>query len=332
MDGWDVLKGERWSISDPVQMVAVKGPKLLADRLKETEEEDGNEEEAETEARLTPSDVNMETSTEVFVCGPGRLRFSPCVFPQGSSVGDVLERFVQQWAPSSPLDFYVSRDGRVTRPDERLRGGAVYRLVPRLPGGKGGFGSMLRALGAQIEKTTNREACRDLSGRRLRDVNHEKEMGEWLKQQAEREAEKERQRAERLQRKTAEPAHQFSDPAYQRQCHSLAERLEDSVLKGLQATASKRAGPAHDHRPTKKKKTAACFWTGLDDLSSEEAEEEHVESTDEEGAEPATTGEGTREVVETAPPEGKRGMTAKSSPGPQHAQAGDALGEAVASV
>lgn len=37
-----------------------------------------------------------------------------------------------------------------------------------------GFGSMLRALGAQIEKTTNREACRDLSGRRLRDVNHEK--------------------------------------------------------------------------------------------------------------------------------------------------------------
>lgn len=38
-----------------------------------------------------------------------------------------------------------------------------------------GFGSMLRALGAQIEKTTNREACRDLSGRRLRDVNHEKE-------------------------------------------------------------------------------------------------------------------------------------------------------------
>jgi len=33
---------------------------------------------------------------------------------------------------------------------------------------------MLRALGAQIEKTTNREACRDLSGRRMRDVNNEK--------------------------------------------------------------------------------------------------------------------------------------------------------------
>lgn len=37
-----------------------------------------------------------------------------------------------------------------------------------------GFGSMLRAIGAQIEKTTNHEACRDISGRRLRDVNNEK--------------------------------------------------------------------------------------------------------------------------------------------------------------
>ena len=37
-----------------------------------------------------------------------------------------------------------------------------------------GFGAMLRMIGAQIEKTTNREACRDLSGRRMRDVNNEK--------------------------------------------------------------------------------------------------------------------------------------------------------------
>lgn len=35
---------------------------------------------------------------------------------------------------------------------------------------------MLRAIGAQIEKTTNHEACRDLSGRRMRDVNNEKEL------------------------------------------------------------------------------------------------------------------------------------------------------------
>lgn len=122
----------------------------------------------------------------------------------------------------SCADFYIKNNGRISGGDERLQAGALYRLEPRLCGGKGGhsfllfpppfltdpvgspespenyaclsqnarvllfpnlvqcacatgFGSMLRALGAQIEKTTNREACRDLSGRRLRDVNHEKE-------------------------------------------------------------------------------------------------------------------------------------------------------------
>ena len=55
-----------------------------------------------------------------------------------------------------------------------LQPGDVCHAVLCLPGGKGGFGSMLRAIGAQIEKTTNREACRDLSGRRMRDINDEK--------------------------------------------------------------------------------------------------------------------------------------------------------------
>ena len=39
---------------------------------------------------------------------------------------------------------------------------------------------MLRALGAQIEKTTNHEAMRDLSGRRVRDVNNEKVNHRWM--------------------------------------------------------------------------------------------------------------------------------------------------------
>lgn len=57
-------------------------------------------------------------------------------------------------------------------------------------------------------------------------------MAEWVKQQAEREAEKEQKRLERLQRKLAEPRHCFTSPDYQQQCHEMAERLEDSVLKG----------------------------------------------------------------------------------------------------
>lgn len=52
----------------------------------------------------------------------------------------------------------------------------VFNLLLRLPGGKGGFGSMLRAQGGKMasQKTSNFEACRDLSGRRLKTVNDAK--------------------------------------------------------------------------------------------------------------------------------------------------------------
>lgn len=71
-------------------------------------------------------------------------------------------------------DFYCTHNGRKLGIDDGLPPGNIIQITPKLLGGKGGFGSMLRAIGAQIEKTTNREACRDLSGRRLRDINEEK--------------------------------------------------------------------------------------------------------------------------------------------------------------
>ena len=48
-------------------------------------------------------------------------------------------------------------------------------LVLRLLGGKGGFGALLRS-GARGSKTENFDACRDLSGRRLRHVNADKQL------------------------------------------------------------------------------------------------------------------------------------------------------------
>lgn len=48
----------------------------------------------------------------------------------------------------------------------------VRATLPLL-GGKGGFGSMLRAQGGKMasQKTTNFESCRDLSGRRLKTIH-----------------------------------------------------------------------------------------------------------------------------------------------------------------
>lgn len=48
-------------------------------------------------------------------------------------------------------------------------------MLLRVMGGKGGFGSNLRSMGARAatKETTNFEACRDLEGRRLRTVHDE---------------------------------------------------------------------------------------------------------------------------------------------------------------
>lgn len=66
-------------------------------------------------------------------------------------------------------------------------------------------------------------------------------MADWLKKQADREAEKEQRRLERIQRKLAEPKHYFTDTEYEQQCHDLSERLEDSVLKGYGCSESSKS-------------------------------------------------------------------------------------------
>ncbi|NXU18271.1 SDE2 regulator, partial [Pardalotus punctatus] len=179
--------------------------------------------------------------------------------------------------------LYVKCNGQLANDEDELQSGVVYSLEPRLCGGKGGFGSMLRALGAQIEKTTNREACRDLSGRRLRDVNHEKAMAEWVKKQAEREAEKEQRRLERLQRKLAEPRHTFTDPEYERQYREMAERQEESIRIGLQVIASKavasessksRKRPGEPGKNETKSEKRKCSWPGLDEATGSGCEDD----------------------------------------------------------
>lgn len=50
------------------------------------------EEEVQRMRTMEQEEANME----VFVCAPGSSRFSNAVFPGGSVVRDVLDRFVQQ--------------------------------------------------------------------------------------------------------------------------------------------------------------------------------------------------------------------------------------------
>lgn len=67
-------------------------------------------------------------------------------------------------------------------------GSTVYSLLA-LKGGKGGFGSNLRAAGKH-KLIDNFDACRDLQGRRVRHKTAEEKLAKWKAEEAERELEK----------------------------------------------------------------------------------------------------------------------------------------------
>lgn len=211
----------------------------------------------------------------------------------GSTVFDLLNSL-------GPLSFdcYVLHNGKLASSYDILQESHSYHVVPRLPGGKGGFGSMLRSIGAQIEKTTNREACRDLSGRRMRDVNNEKNLREWVAKGAEREKERERARKERRERRRAEPRHNFDDEDFYKQREQIAEASEEALQKGLRkfkaggssasasatVTSSTSRKRKADDKPTGGKRSAA--WLGLEGLEEDDLSDSQSDSQSDSGDRP----------------------------------------------
>lgn len=138
--------------------------------------------------------------------------------------------------PSDILIFYYN--GRRASENQILDPNATVDVALSILGGKGGFGSMLRALGAQIEKTTNNEACRDLSGRRLRDINEETRLKNYVAGHAEREREKAKKKEEKLEklRKLVDSKftgnggkHEFHDPSYNKEREEATDRVHEAM-------------------------------------------------------------------------------------------------------
>ncbi|XP_022770575.1 protein SDE2 homolog [Durio zibethinus] len=106
-------------------------------------------------------------------------------------VGSIKHRI--QKITQIPINFQRLIHGHQLKDDSVIsHANATLNLTFRLLGGKGGFGSLLRgaATKAGQKKTSNFEACRDMSGRRLRHVNAEKRLEEWKAEEEERKLEK----------------------------------------------------------------------------------------------------------------------------------------------
>lgn len=190
-----------------------------------------------------------------------------------------------------PSEYYLTQNGKrlpvectsASHLDERI----PLRLQERLTGGKGGFGSMLRAIGAQIEKTTNREACRDLSGRRLRDINEEKRLKAYLEKQREAPEDEAAKLQKKIDKLLAKPKHEFHDEGYNRARSDLTQNVDEAVQEGfLKAiNAEKAAGSVKrkaeeqsDKSKAKKKKVKGSLWLGSEDLGSSSSSDSESES------------------------------------------------------
>lgn len=211
-----------------------------------------------------------------------------------------LETALQARGQHAPGAFQYVYAGRQLAPGRSLGEygvdeGSVVAQVARLLGGKGGFGAMLRGAGRTGKLTDNFDACRDLSGRRVRHQEAEKRLAEWAADQKERELEKVAQqhikkqlREEKLRLQEEMEAKLAADV----QVHNI-RGVREAVTSGLAAAGegSKRKGGGSGGTSPLQKKKALKVW-GMEEVSddsdedSEDGEEEEREQKMAAGAAP----------------------------------------------
>ncbi|VUZ44034.1 unnamed protein product [Hymenolepis diminuta] len=198
-------------------------------------------------------------------------------------------------ASNENFDCYFTVNGQLIRSCEDLDNfddPICIKIHPRLRGGKGGFGSMLRAIGNQIEKTNNNDMCRDLSGRRIRDVNAEAKLKEWYANASERERakldrflEKQKRRREALAKGPLHD-HKFNDPEFSRRKEHISAELQEAVEDLLRKIVAD-SGPAEP--PKKRRKLWIETIDGYDLSSSDGADSDSDISSPDLDPEPSTS-------------------------------------------
>ncbi|KAF8455057.1 telomere stability and silencing-domain-containing protein [Kalaharituber pfeilii] len=143
------------------------------------------------------------------------------------------------------------------------------RLGSTLPGGKGGFGSQLRAAGGRMSsrkkrgQEENSDSCRNLDGRRLRTVKEAKALAAYLEIKPEmdrKEREKRRERwkkvVEQAERREAEErgeevlgGKRFEDTEWLDRTEEERERLREAVIKAMNEGAFEEDREMRDASP-----------------------------------------------------------------------------------
>ncbi|KAK6091852.1 hypothetical protein MT418_007704 [Batrachochytrium dendrobatidis] len=167
--------------------------------------------------------------------------------------------------------------------EETRRFPLVLAVVPIMCGGKGGFGSMLRAQGGRMasKKPTSTDSCRDLSGRRVKTVNDAKALAAYIEKEPERQRLKNEKIAQKIEKGLKEPVQRkirFDDPEFENDHDDTMDLVNNAVEQGLKrsrSTVNTRAAPAPKKR--------LAMW---DESTDEETDSKASPSSSTAGPEP----------------------------------------------
>jgi hypothetical protein len=153
---------------------------------------------------------------------------------------------------------------------------------------------MLRAIGAQIEKTTNREACRDLSGRRLRDINEEKKLKTYIEKMKMKEKEDPEEKFQKkIGKLLAAPKKEIKDTQYEESRANLLDNISDSVEKGFKksreaeaalSTVGLKRKSTNDEKKKPVKRVKGALWIDEGISSGDDTDDSDCEEGESSGA------------------------------------------------
>merc|ERR1712226_1823549 len=143
----------------------------------------------------------------------------------------------------------------------------------------------MRNVGRTTTKSQNQSMARDLNGRRIRDVENEKRLAEWIENEAERKAERDDDRFQRLQKiarrsKKEEDRKTYLDASFDEESQQYMDMMSEAVEASLETAAksNKNLKRPAGYTEFKKKAKNSKMSFGFDDEDlSDSSDEEQPE-------------------------------------------------------
>ncbi|EAS00240.1 telomere stability/silencing protein (macronuclear) [Tetrahymena thermophila SB210] len=133
-----------------------------------------------------------------------------------------------------------------------LEHNSILRVLMRIRGGKGGFGSQLKKDARAQKKITDWDLSRDLQGRRMRDVNNEKKLVEFFKKQKQEQeqVDKELKEFKDMQKEQGNQnfGYQIMNNDYKDRIEKVEESISSSVLLGIKKQKQNKNKPSQEQQ------------------------------------------------------------------------------------